>query len=266
MKWMCAALFLLSTCSMRCDGEGWGCPKYNIICDFLCKVQGYAYGYCNNQPERDGCHCVNKTSFEFQDGKISKKYLQDSGRYVEVLEGHGCPKISNCAIVCLVNGGDFSLCSQNAPYHCYCYLHLRPGEKATNGTVLYTTAAPTTAMPTTAPPATVSPAVSVRDQVCPMGGPICELYCQLDGSPFGYCIRGKQQCHCVSPQLQYFRGADTSYKYYLDRGHYVKQLNGTYSCPKLQDCAAACLMEHRATFAVCGRNPPNLCYCYIKRH
>ncbi|XP_049512354.1 uncharacterized protein LOC119465269 isoform X6 [Dermacentor silvarum] len=44
MKWMCAALFLLSTCSMRCDGE------------------------------------------EFQDGKISKKYLQDSGRYVEVLE------------------------------------------------------------------------------------------------------------------------------------------------------------------------------------
>ncbi|XP_049512353.1 uncharacterized protein LOC119465269 isoform X5 [Dermacentor silvarum] len=86
MKWMCAALFLLSTCSMRCDGEGWGCPKYNIICDFLCKVQGYAYGYCNNQPERDGCHCVNKTSFEFQDGKISKKYLQDSGRYVEVLE------------------------------------------------------------------------------------------------------------------------------------------------------------------------------------
>ncbi|XP_054921230.1 uncharacterized protein [Dermacentor andersoni] len=254
MKLVFAAIFLLSTCCMRGNSGGWGCPDYPTICDFLCKVRLFAFGYCDNQEERDGCHCVNASTYEIEDGGLSQKYLNDSGRYVKVLEGHGCPKIFDCAIVCLLNGGEFAICSKNLPYHCYCYLKLGSA------------APPTATSTTTARPSTVQPSVYVRNRVCPKGGPICELYCQLEGSPFGYCLPGESYCHCVSPELRVVPGADTSYKYYYDNGSYVKELKDTHGCPRLHDCAVACLTSHRADHAVCGRNPPHRCYCYISRH
>ncbi|XP_054918461.2 uncharacterized protein [Dermacentor andersoni] len=95
----------------------WKCPERRGPCDFYCLISGSPLGYCELGNQK--CHCVNP---EIIGKETGVRYYRDAGRIVKAYQtSYGCPAIQECAIRCLIDGGLFSVCNMNPPYHCFCY-------------------------------------------------------------------------------------------------------------------------------------------------
>ncbi|KAL1470864.1 hypothetical protein MTO96_040241 [Rhipicephalus appendiculatus] len=93
------------------------CPEKRGPCDFYCLIGGYLLGYCELGLQK--CHCVSSAAIGAFEGIY---YYKDANRVVKAYERmFGCPKLAGCAIRCLLDGADFSVCNINPPYRCFCY-------------------------------------------------------------------------------------------------------------------------------------------------